>query len=227
MAGWNDDDVYLGESLRGMQHTEMGMNTEIGAALQQAKLRGALGQLAGQHFNSHAPLQRTLRSPYKDSTQIAIKCTGTFTASNWTGSTQLPQVNGLTRVYQSFKPSKAIVTEIILVTFENSAMGTTTVAADVENAGDTVLVQAFAGSINCFPNAPNPDNGIPGPALAFNALGNGISWPTINGGIDMSVAFALEQTCLFRATPPAGYTSGDITQVVVTVRLTLMGPSLR
>jgi hypothetical protein len=222
--GWNDDEVYLGESLRGLQRSHVGMNTEIGA---QQQLRGALAQLAGNHFNQHAPMQRTLRSPYKDSTQIAIKCTGQFTLNSWNAASPLPQVNGLTRVYQSFKPEKAIVTELVRVTFHNSALGDTIVAADVDNAGDTVLVQAFAGSLNCFPNAPNPDNGIPGPAFAFNALGNGISWPTINGGIDMSVAFALEDTVLYRAAPPAGYTSGDITSVVVTVRITLMGPSLR
>lgn len=232
MYGWDDDDVHLGESLRGMQETEIGNveigNVEIGAAQRQLRqLRGGLGQLAANRFNRHAPLQRPVRPAYKDSTQIGIKCQGTFTPSTWTGSSTLPQVTGRTRVYESFKPTKAIVTENILVTFETASLGAVTRAANVSDASDLILVSAFAGAKNCFPTAPDQDTGISGAAFANNSLGNGISWPTINGGIDMVVQFGVEQSVIYQITPPTGYTSDDITSIVVTVRFNLLGPSLR
>jgi hypothetical protein len=224
---WEDEDVHLGnfseigESLRGMQDSHMGA---AAAALRQ--LRGSLGALAGQRFAPHAPTQKTMRSPYKDSTQIGIKLTGTFTLQSWAGST-LPQISGLTRVYKSFKPTKAILTELVTVTFSNTTLGATTRVASVGDAADLVLVQAFSGADNCFPNAPTEASGVPGPTFANNSLGNGISWPTINGGIDMTVGFAVEQSIVFQVAPPAGYTSDDITQVSVTARFALLGPSLR
>lgn len=224
---WDEDDIHLGESLRGMQDTHVGNFSEIGAAQKALhQLRGALGQLAGQRFAAHAPVSKQMRSPYKDSTQIAISCTGTFTAQSWSGSA-LPQVSGLSRVYKSFKPTKAIVTELVKVTFTNSTLGAKTKAMMVADSADLVLVQAFSGADNCFPNAPNEANGISGPTFSNVSLGNGISWPTINGGIDMSVAFAVEDTILYQVEPPAGYTTDDITSVVVKVRFNLLGPSLR
>lgn len=223
---WNDD-VFLGESLRGMQESNLG-NTEIGAAQKAlTQLRGALGQLANTRFNQHAPLQKPLRSPYKDSTQIGIRATGTFTPGNFLGASTLPVVSGVTRVYKSFKPTKAILTESLIVTFANDSLGTATKAAAVSDSSDLVLVSAFAGADNCFPNAPNQDNGIPGQAFANNSLGNGISWPTINGGIDMTVQFAIEPTALFQTQPPPGFTTDDITLIIVNVRFALLGPSLR
>lgn len=221
-----DDDIYLGnyseigESLRGMQ------DSEIGAAQAQLRqLRGNLNQLA-QRFTPHAPVSKVMRSPYKDSTQIGIKCTGTFTPSAWSAST-LPVVTGLTRVYKSFKPTKAILSEVIKVTFENNTLGATTRVTSVSDASDLVLTSAFSGADNCFPNAPTEGNGISGLAFANNSLGNGISWPTINGGIDMTVQFAVEEAVLYRIAPPTGYTVDDITDVTVTVRFNLLGPSLR
>lgn len=230
---WEDENVYLGdllgESLRGMQEADHMGNVEIGAAQRQAltQLRGALGQLTAARFAKHAPVQKTLRPAYKDSTQIGIKCSGIFGPTAWTGSTALPQISGTTRVYESFKPTKAIVTENLIVTFQNDSLGTVTRAAAVSDSSDIVLVSAFAGAKNCFPNAPNQDNGIPGQAFANNSLGNGISWPTINGGIDMNVAFAIEQSVLYQVQPPAGFSIDDIVQVQVSVRFALLGPSLR
>jgi hypothetical protein len=222
-----EDDIHMGsfseigESLRGMQDTQVG-------AVQHAtaQLRGALGQLAQARFGAHAPVSKRMRSPYKDSTQIGISATGTFTLASWAGSS-LPQISGLTRVYKSFKPTKAILTELVTTTFSNSTLGATTVVNYVPDASDLVLVQAFSGADNCFPNAPTEANGIAGPTFANNSLGNGISWPTINGGIDMTVGFAVEQSVAFVATPPAGYTQADITSVVVKLRFNLLGPSLR
>jgi hypothetical protein len=227
-----EDDIHMGnfseigESLRGMQETH-----SIGAAAQLRQLRGALGQLAGQRFAHHAPVSKQMRSPYKDSTQIGISATGTFTwdpqtEGSWSGSV-LPQISGLTRVYKSFKPTKAILTEMVTTTFSNPSLGTRTQVASVTDASDLVLVQAFSGADNCFPNAPTESNGISGPTFANNSLGNGISWPTINGGIDMTVAFAVEESVVFRVTPPPGYTTDDIQQIRVKLRFNLLGPSLR
>ena len=218
-----DDDIHLGsfseigESLRGMQ------DTQVGAQQALSQLRGALGQLASQKFGGHAPLQKTMRSPYKDSTQIGIKLTGTFTPANFAGST-LPQISGLTRVYKSFKPTKAILSEIVVATWTSSSLGTVTTSAHVGDASDLVLQpwewRAVAG-------APTEGNGISGVTFANNSLGNGISWPTINGGIDMTVAFAIEQTVLFAAPVPAGFTQSQLVSVAITARFNLLGPSLR
>ena len=224
---WEEEDVHMGsfseigESLRGMQATQIG-------AAQRAlhQLRGALGQLAGQHFGAHAPVSKQMRSPYKDSTQIGISMSGTFTTTSWAGSS-LPTISGLTRVYKSFKPTKAILTELVLVTFSNASLGPRVVAAAVQDSADLVLTSAFSGADNCFPTAPTEANGLSGAAFSPNALGNGISWPTVNGGIDLTVGFSIEQTAMFQVAPPAGYTSSDITQIVVKARFNLWGPSLR
>ena len=233
MGRWveDDDDISLGnieigtemgESLRGMQESD-----HLGASRASlTRLRGQLGQLAQRRFAGHAPIQKTLRSPYKDSTQIGISVTGTFTPSSWAGST-LPQVSGLTRVYKSFKPTKAILTELVIVTYTNASDQTATKSASVPDSADLVLVQAFSGADNCFPNAPTEQNGIAGPTFAPNSLGNGISLPTNNGRIDMTVAFAVESTVLYVVTPPTGFTTDDITSVVVKMRFNLLGPSLR
>jgi hypothetical protein len=224
--GW-DDDIHLGsyseigESLRGMQDTHVGA-----AAKALSQLRGSLGALAQQRFGAHAPTSKVMRSPYKDSTQIGISATGTFTLQSWSGSV-LPQISGLTRVYKSFKPTKAILTELVTVTFQNASLGTATRVASVSDSADLVLVQAFSGADNCFPNAPTESNGISGPTFANNSLGNGISWPTINGGIDMTVAFAVEPSVQFQVAPPAGFTTDDILSIVVKLRFNLLGPSLR
>jgi hypothetical protein len=221
-----EDDIVFGEAVRGMQDAHVGSYSEIGAAAKLAKLRGALGQLATNHFAPHAPVSKQMRSPYKDSTQISISCSGLFTPANWNASA-LPTISGASRVYKSFKPAKAILTETITVVYQNSSQASRTKARSVTDAADLVLTAAFSGADNCFPNAPNEANGIHGPALANVAYGNGISWPTINGGIDMSVTFAIDQTVLFQIDPPDGFTDEDIVSVKVVARLALMGPSLR
>lgn len=225
---WNDDDVHfgsfseIGESLRGMQ------DSHVGAARQIAQLKGALGQLAAGRFAGHAPVSKQMRSPYKDSTQIGILIdTGDIQAvpgSNpWVNAGAIPTYNGSTRVYKSFKPTKAILTELVTYNFVNGA-ATQKVSQAVPNSADLVLVQAFSGADNCFPNAPNESNGIAGPTFSFNSLGNGISWPTINGGIDMTVAFGIEESILYNVPAPTGYT---LSMIRVKIRLNLMGPSLR
>jgi hypothetical protein len=222
-----EDDIHLGESLRGMQDSHVGNYSEIGAAKALSQLRGALGSLAQNRFGGHAPVSKQMRSPYKDSTQIGISTTGMFNQSSWLGSS-LPTVSGFTRVYKSFKPTKAILTELVTVLFSNPSVGPNrTVAMNVSDASDLVLISAFSGADNCFPNAPTEANGISGPTFANNSLGNGISWPTINGGIDMTVAFAIEQSLLYAVQPPAGFATEDIVSITCKIRFNLLGPSLR
>lgn len=228
--GW-EDDIHLGnyseigESLRGMQESH------VGAARQIAQLKGALGQLAQSRFAGHAPTSKQMRSPYKDSTQIGILvATGDIPVASF-GGASLPTFSGLTRVYKSFKPTKAILTELVTYTFTNPNAPTLTPAMSIANSADLVLVQAFSGADNCFPNAPTEGNGISGPTFSFNSLGNGISWPTINGGIDMTVAFAIEASVLNQipvpATPAGVLTPYVLASVNLKIRFNLMGPSLR
>ena len=64
---------------------------------------------------------------------------------------------------------------------------------------DTVckrMLLAVTGALEAVADlieAPRARTDKSGPTFANNSLGNGISWPTINGGIDMTVAFAVEQ----------------------------------
>ena len=141
-------------------------------------------------------------------------------------TTCLPTISGCERVYLSFKPQKLILDEELIVTFTN-ASGDRQVAVYVEDAGDLVFVQAFAGAYNCFPCAPNVKTGVSGSAFSPRVVGNDISWPTVNAGCDLNVAFAVKQTVLYRATPPEGYTSRDITVIRVLARLNVIGPALR
>lgn len=218
--GWDNENVYVGESRRGMQDSHMGGNTEIGAG-------NALGQLASR-FQGHAPVQKQLRSPYRDSTQLGILITGNIVPAQFPSDTSaLPVLTGKSRAYQSFKPEKVIMTELLIATFTNASSVTAKVAASVTDASDLVLVQAFSGNYNCFPNAPDDSSGISGAAFAFSAYGNGISWPTINPGIDVSAAVAVEQTVLYRVTPPDGFTTDDLVQVFVKIRINIFGPQLR
>lgn len=225
-----DDDYSVGESLRGMQDAHVGNYSEIGAAAQLRQLRGALGQISQQRFAGHAPVSKPMRSPYKDSTQIGILIsTGDLVPSQWAGSS-LPTFSGLTRVYKSFKPTKAILTELATFTFvsSNVADPTIRIARSIQDSADLVLVQAFSGADNCFPNAPTEGNGISGPTFSNVSLGNGISWPTINGGIDMTVAFAIEESILSQVpTPPPALGVYHLDKVSLKARFNLMGPSLR
>lgn len=224
---YDNDPVYMGanteigESFRGMQRTAVG-------AAPRARLQGQLAQLAGGHFGGHAPLQKEIRSPYKDSTQMGVLVTGTVTPSQYAVETNpIPILSGKSRAYQSFKPEKLIVTEILIATFTNASDETVKVAASVSDASDLVIVQAFSGNQNCFPNAPDETSGVSGAAFAYNALGNGISWPTINPGIDVSASVGVEETVLYRCTPPDGFTTDDLVSVKVKIRLNIFGPQLR
>jgi len=228
---WDPNEPFIGESVRGMQDTSVG-NYEIGAAQRQlAQLRSNLGQLAMQQaagrFAGHAPAQQHVRPAYKDSTQISIKCSGTFVPANWTGTTSLPEITGRTRIMESFKPMKPVLVENLTFLFNNHSLGDKTKSVSVPDAADLVLTSAFIGAKNCFPIPPDQDSGIPGQALANNTYGNGISWPTANPGIDAVIRLAIEQSVLSQVTPPTGYTEDDLVSVTINARFTLFGPSLR
>lgn len=225
---WVDDDVSLGESLRGPQdnNSHMGGNVEIGAARRQ--LGSQLQALAQGRFGRGAPLQKEIRSPYRDSTQLGVLIKGDVTPEQYPSvDAPLPQLSGSSRVFQSFKPEKVIVTELLIATYTNASNVSVRVAASVSDASDVVLIQLYSGNYNCFPNAPDASTGISGAAFAYNALGNGISWPTINPGIDVSATIGVEESVLYRFVPPDGYDAGDLVSVRVRVRINLFGPQLR
>lgn len=131
---------------------------------------------------------------------------------------------GKERVYQSFKPDRMILTEDVTATFGGPNLPDLTFTRNVEDASDLVLVQAFAGSYNCFPCAPNPDTGVSGQAFSHRSLGNGISWPMIQAGVDVNFGLAVKPTILRHVRPtcrrcgeddlPAGY---DRTPKMITV----------
>lgn len=212
----------LGESLRGMQEANY-----LGASQKAlTQLRGALGQVALQNFGRHVPMQKRIPPAFKDSTQLGILCEGSFVPSNFS-ATSKPTIFGDTRVQVSFKPTKAILTESLIFTWSNDTLGETQTAANVTDASDLLLTQAFAGAINCFPNAPNQRNGVSGQTFSSGSLGNGISWPTLNTGQDVSVGFAIRKTALFQGQPPAGYSQSDLIQIDIEVNFNLLGPQIR
>ncbi len=160
-----------------------------------------------------------------ESTQFGVKCSGTFLASAWDGES-LPTVTGRVRMYQSFTPLRVVADEQLIITFKNGK-SEAKVAVDVADAGDLLLVSTFAGNKNCFPVAPDQTTGISGRSLANNSLGNRVAWPTINGGIDLVVVFALRRTAAFRAAPPPGFTAADLHSVEVEAILNCFGELLK
>lgn len=131
---------------------------------------------------------------------------------------------GTVRVYKSFKPNKVVLTESVNATFRANGKPNLTRSFSADHAEDIVMIAAFSGADNCFPNAPNQDNGIAGPTFSPQALGVGVSWPTINGGIDCMAQFAIEPSVLSRIVTPEGY---ELASVEVVVRMMLLGPALR
>ncbi|MBI4021145.1 MAG: hypothetical protein HY369_02795 [Candidatus Aenigmarchaeota archaeon] len=120
--------IGFAESLRSQQEAQ---------AAELAKPKGPLGRLAKQRLDQHAPVAKPLRSPFRDSTQVSIECSGTFAPSAWAGGAR-PQITGVTRVYQAFKPGKLILNEMLVVTFTSGGK-TGTVAVDVSDASDLIL----------------------------------------------------------------------------------------
>lgn len=228
--GWDDDVDFghsgrdeIGDSTHGMQQHFVGAQQALN------QLRGALGQLSQNRFNPHAPVAKRVRSQYRDSGQIGINVTQTFvptlplTATNWNNIA----ATGASTVYTSFKPNRVVVNELVQTTFSTSALGAAIVTASVPDGSDLLLSGAFSGSINVFPNAPSAASGVNCAALQAGAFGVGISWPTVNAGIPVTANFLILQSVLFRAAPPVGYTTNNISSITVSIFLTMFGPQLR
>jgi hypothetical protein len=229
--GYEDEDIIageyeiLGESQRGLQDSEF-----VGAGSALKKLRGHLGQLAQTRSGRYAPMQRVLRSPFKDSTQIGLTQSVDMFIANNAGAS----LTAVTRVYKSFKPNKAVVTETIRFDWTSNVPGSLAFSTYVspQTPNDILMVSAFSGADNCFPNAPSAAAGINCSTFSFQSLGVGISWPTLNGGIDMTVGFFVRPSIFSFATgtlPTQIATASSLVLVKanVTVDMTLLGPSLR
>lgn len=240
-----DGDYLVGESLAGPQTMPlMGYEEElIGAAQQLNELRSQVASLARRAPQGavrpgarRAGPRRPAASIYRpaadvgysnQSTQIAVLMKGNLVLTSWTAGGPLPRISGTTRVQRSFTPTKAILVETLTVTFSTSALGATTRVAVLKEGDDLLLIEAYSAGDNCFPYAPNEDNAISGPTFANNSLGNGIAWPTLEGGLDLQVGVAIQDSAIYQVTPPTGYTSDNISKIVVNARLNLMGPSVR
>lgn len=232
----------IGESLRGLQSQLAMLGTmysdeeilgddfsEVLGAAAAARPGSALQRLgqanALARLGRHAPTTHTVPSQYKDSNGFGINITGTILVGQFS-NTQYPQVPGNTRAFVSIKPQKLILDEDLIFTWTNSS-GTTTTVASVDNAGDLVLISAYVGNKNVFATAPTQATGFSGRALSNVALGNGVSWPTVNPGIDVVVTVGVKPTAQYRSAPPDGYTQSDLVSVQLIAQLNIFGEQLR
>lgn len=179
------------------------MNLPSGFRRAAAAVRKPLQLLLGPTF------ERVARAPvepgYRDRTQFGVECGGTLLPSAWDGKS-LPIIAGRTRIYDSLQSTRLIAHEQLIVTFSNEKGGQTSVAVDVEHAGDLLLIAAFAGKWNMFPTAPGQDTGISGSSLSASSLASDVKWP-IPAGADMTVVCAIRPSALYRAEAPDGFTT--------------------
>lgn len=137
-------------------------------------------------------------------------------------------MSGTTRAYQSFKPTKVVLTQTVKTVYGGQNLPDITISRESESASDVVLIQAFVGSYNCFPNAPSFSSGISGQVFSSDN-GTSISWPTINAGLDVNLGFVVKPTVLYQSNKdelPIGYLPTP-KQITLEVRANLLGPSLR
>ena len=231
----------IGESLRGLQSQLSMLGTMysdqellgddfdevLGApAPRQASALQRLGQAAAlQRLGRHAPTTHQVPSQYKDSNGFGVNVNGTILVGQFS-TTQYPTINGNTRAFVSIKPQKLILDEDLIFTWTNSS-GTVTTVSSVDNAGDLMLTSAYVGNKNVFATAPTQGTGFSGRALSNVALGNGVSWPTVNPGIDVVVTIAIKPTAQYRSAPPSGYSQEDLVSVQVIAQLNVFGEQLR
>lgn len=235
--------AHIGESLRGLQ-SQLNMlgysphsNEEVlgddfeellgaAAAAPRGSALQRLGQAAAlQRLGRHAPTTHVVPSQYKDSNGFGISITGTILVGQFS-ATQYPTVSGNTRAFVSIKPQKLILDEDLIFNWENSS-GTATTVASVDNAGDLVLISAYVGNKNVFATAPTQGTGFSGRALSNVALGNGVSWPTVNPGIDVTVTVGVKTTAQYRSAPPSGFSQADLVSVQLICQLNVFGEQLR
>lgn len=237
---------HIGESLRGLQSQLNMLGAQMGTMYNDEEVLGddfdevlgappprrpgsalqRLGQAAAmQRLGRHAPTTHTVPSQYKDSNGFGISISGVILVGQFS-TTQYPTVNGNTRAFVSIKPQKLILDEDLIFTWTNSSGSATTVAS-VDNAGDLLLTSAYVGNKNVFATAPTQGTGFSGRALSNVALGNGVSWPTVNPGIDVTVTIAVKSTAQYRSAPPSGFTQDDLVSVEVSAQLNVFGEQLR
>lgn len=180
-------------------------------------------------FRSAADLATEWFFSRQEGAQIAIKCDGELTSDSWNNVRILPTISGDTPCYVAFKPRRAVLSELIIATFENKdiAPGPVRRATSVDSCADLVLVQAYSGSMNCLSSIPNESGGIPGGAFARDAANGRIDWPVIGRGVATCIAFAVEPSVLYQIEPPPGMTTADIKTINVTARFALFGPAKR
>ena len=199
---------------------------EIGAA-QLSALRAKLGGNLAERYGRHQPATKNVPSQYRDSGQISINFRASFpvsenTFTNWNNV----EAAGSSTVYTSFKPNRIVLTQMVTAIFDTGHSHAASVGESA-TASDLLVVGAYSGSLNTFPNAPSAQTGIHGPAIAANAFGVGISWPTVNAGIPVSVNVQVLQTALYRAPVPTGFSMSDLVGVYVDVFFAMFGPQLR
>lgn len=210
----------IGDSTYGMQRHDMGV--------QLRQMRAQLGGNLAERYGRHQPATRDVPSQYRDSGQISINIQQPIVVSASTFSSIWNNVpaQGSSTVYTSFKPNRVVLTETMSATFAKS--GTTVYSVGTSaTAEDLMLAGAFSGSINTFPNAPGASTGIHGPAIAANAFGVGISWPTVNAGIPVTAQFLILNTAIYRPGTPSGYSTTDLTGIQVNIFFAMFGPQLR
>lgn len=207
LRGYNE---IVGDSNRGMQHT-------LGA-----QASPALKALLQRQAAVHAPATRGVGPQYKDSTQLPLNVAVTLGYNIASFPAAGVPVSAQVRVQTPFKPEKLTATASFAI---GSAASTVTGYAQQQGAiaSDVLLTGAFVGSKNCFPTAPTNTvaGGVSLGAYPANGLGNGISWPTADAGIDISVNLLVLPSCLSLLVSGATYI------VSGTIFITLLGPSLR
>jgi hypothetical protein len=207
LRGYNE---IVGDSSRGMQHT-LGANVSP-----------ALKAMIQRQAAAHAPATRGIGPQYKDSTQlpvnVQVSLAGTFGAFPVNGFAASATV----RVQTPFKPEKLIASATFAGT---TAAGAVYWQQAAGIASDVLLTGAFVGSKNCFPTAPSNNlvGGVNLGAYAPNGLGNGISWPTADAGIDITLNLLILPSFVSSYTATAALTAYTSASLFVT----LLGPSLR
>lgn len=188
------------------------------------EVRNALDRLARERFHAGPPLTKNVRGRLRDSTQLGIQCDGVFSPRDWTLGPALPVVQGVARLYASFKPEKAIVSETLVATFDGP-LGQTSRAATVADNGDVTMTSLWCGASNLIAGGIKGSGLSP---LSPNSSGNlGGLLPDVPAGLDITAAFEVDASALRQVDPPPGYSYDDLVSLKVQVRLNLIGSVLR
>ena len=125
-------------------------------------------------------------------------------------------------VYVGFFPNKVHTIEWATAIFSGKNLPDVEITIHVPNADDLLLLSAFAGANNCFPNAPCKNTGIPCAALNSTE----ISWPSVFSGKKTLITLSVDQSVLSRFTAPPGYNPIP-SKLTITAHISLFGKELR